>query len=370
MNFKINTQKKVDLVCKPLVFNLENELQKRELQELISSNTGLRIFDEIQIQIKDLIKCRNPKIKFSEELLEQYYDEYVQDNNLDEYGVWVYYPWSHNLVHLLNEKEFIEVRTNRNKHKITQEEQDLLATKKVGVIGLSVGQSVALTLAMERSFGELRIADFDTLELSNLNRIRTGVHNLSVPKTVTVAREIAEIDPYLKVTCFNEGIRENNMDTFFNDGGSLDVLIDECDSLDIKIKVRLKARELKIPVLMDTSDRGMLDIERFDLEPERPIFHGLVENDISVFLDDVNSVDFFELALKILDENKISSRMRSSIKEVGQTICTWPQLANDVIMGGGVTGNVTRELLLNGKVKSGRFYFDILKHVRKKRVLF
>ena len=29
---------------------------------------------------------------------------------------------------------------------------------------------------------------------------------------------------------------------------------------------------------MDTSDRGMLDIERFDLEPERSIFHGLVEH--------------------------------------------------------------------------------------------
>jgi ribosomal protein S18 acetylase RimI-like enzyme len=27
---------------------------------------------------------------------------------------------------------------------------------------------------------------------------------------------------------------------------------------------------------MDTSDRGLLDIERFDLEPERPIFHGLI----------------------------------------------------------------------------------------------
>ena len=27
---------------------------------------------------------------------------------------------------------------------------------------------------------------------------------------------------------------------------------------------------------MATSDRGLIDVERFDLEPERPIFHGLL----------------------------------------------------------------------------------------------
>ncbi|HPF91885.1 MAG TPA: hypothetical protein PLL57_14590, partial [Flavobacteriales bacterium] len=71
--------------------------------------------------------------------------------------------------------EFALVRTDRNRNKITREEQAILSSKKVGVIGLSVGQSVSLTLALERSFGEIRLADHDTLELSNLNRIRSGV---------------------------------------------------------------------------------------------------------------------------------------------------------------------------------------------------
>src|SRR5690606_18884411 len=113
-------------------------------------------------------------------------------------------------------------------YKITPEEQQVLAGKKVGVIGLSVGQSVSLTLAMERGLGELRIADFDELEITNLNRLRSGVQNLGLKKTVIVAREIAEIDPYLKVTCFHEGINNDNMESFLLDEGKLDVLIDEC----------------------------------------------------------------------------------------------------------------------------------------------
>ena len=77
-----------------------------------------------------------------------------------------------------------------------------------------MGQSVAVTIALERTCGELNIADYDILELSNLNRIRTGVCNLNLLKTIAVAREIAEIDPFIKVNCYHEGITENNIEDF------------------------------------------------------------------------------------------------------------------------------------------------------------
>lgn len=49
-------------------------------------------------------------------------DAYLGQTPPEEYGVWVYYPWSTRLVHLLDEAEFIELRTNRNKYKLTPEE--------------------------------------------------------------------------------------------------------------------------------------------------------------------------------------------------------------------------------------------------------
>ncbi|MGH2644487.1 MAG: ThiF family adenylyltransferase, partial [Chitinophagaceae bacterium] len=283
----------------------------------------------------------------------------------EDYGVWVYYPWNEKIVHLLDEKEFSTLRTNRNLYKITPEERDSLSTKLIGVIGLSVGQSVALVLAMERSFGELRIADFDTLDLSNMNRIRTGVHNLGLPKTVIVAREIAEIDPFLKVTCFPEGITESNIDEFLNINGRLDLLIDECDSLNIKILCRLKARHYGIPVLMDTSDRGMIDIERFDLEPERALFHGIIpENDFN----EINLNDpqlRVRLSLQIAGAASISERMKRSIPEIGKTIATWPQLASGVTLGGAAVGEISRKLLVGERIPSGRFYVDVEEIVKK-----
>jgi molybdopterin/thiamine biosynthesis adenylyltransferase len=212
---------------------------------------------------------------------------------------------------------------------------------------------------MERGFGELRLADFDTLELSNLNRIRTGVHNLAIPKVVIAAREIAEIDPFLKVNCYFEGITDENMHSFFTENGKLDLLVDECDSLDIKILARFKARELSIPVLMDTSDRGMLDVERFDLEPDRPLLHGTIENVDPENIKDLSTEDKIPVMLQMLGVENISLRAKASMLEVEQTINTWPQLASSVALGGAVGTDVCRRILLGQFHESGRYYIDL-----------
>ena len=230
-----------------------------EIIRSFKQDENIHLVEEIYSQLAELIELRNPVRDLEDWEIKAKVEEHLNGQDIAEYGIWVYYPWLRTMVHLLDEKEFAEVRTNRNKYKITEEEQETLSKKKIGVVGLSVGQSVSLTMAMERGFGELRIADFDELELTNLNRIRTGVHTLGLPKTTIVAREIAEIDPFLNVVVFDEGITEDNIDRFMGMNGEaepLDLIIDECDGLDIKILLREKAKQMNIPVVMDMSDRG------------------------------------------------------------------------------------------------------------------
>lgn len=123
---------------------------------------------------------------------------------MEEHGVWVYFPWNKTLVHLLDQEEFLFVRTNRNRDKITEQEQQILAKKKIGIIGLSVGQSVALTLAMERSVGELRLADFDCLELSK-ESLKDLTNQEKIPhvlKIVGYEGMSARLKESLAPTCF------------------------------------------------------------------------------------------------------------------------------------------------------------------------
>lgn len=352
------TQKSKDLY-KPLILRLSNQEDKSKFEQIIAQHNGLQVFDTIREQVAEFLKCIKPsaasvpKDEFQNTVSEKL-------GNSQEYGVWVYYPWANKLVHLLDEAEFVVVRTNRNKHKITEKEQQILGTKKIGVVGLSVGQSVSLTLAMERGFGELRIADFDELDLSNINRIRTGVQNITIKKTVIVAREIAEIDPFLTVVCFDKGITDDNIEEFLTGNGKLDLLIDECDSFDIKINARKIAKQLQIPVLMEGSDRGTIDIERFDLEPERPVLHGMVDHlDMEKFKDLKTFDEKIPYITAVTGFETLSTRMKASAVELMSSISTWPQLASAVTFGGGVSADLSRKILLNNLKISGRFFLDL-----------
>lgn len=349
----------LEKVCKPQILDLNFGVDT-EIMSKILCDKAPAVFDTLHIQIGEWIKVKNPSRKFSNQELEQQIEQELKSFQGQDYGVWVYYPWSNRMIHLLREEKFVEVRTSRNRNKITAEEQAILQKKKIAVIGLSVGQSVAYTLAQERICGELRLADYDTLELNNLNRIRSGLHHLGLLKVVGIARDISEIDPFLKVSCFPEGIHEANINSFFSDDGKVDLLIEESDSFDIKIISRFKARELGIPVLMEASDRCMVDVERFDHEPLRPILHGLVEHLSPASLKQLKTTeDKIPPMLDVLGLDSTSVRLRASMVEIEQTINTWPQLASAVTMGGGITADVARRILLGLFNDSGRYYVDI-----------
>src|SRR5271156_5405724 len=186
---------------------------------------------------------------------------------------WAYYPWRRTVVAVLGPRGFRAVRLDRNRNVVTTEEQARLGALRIGVAGLSAGHVIAHTLAAQGICGELRLADFDGLELSNLNRVPATVLDLGLNKAEVAARRIAELDPYLLVRVLDAGLTVDTVDEFLD---GLDVVVEECDSLDMKASLREGARARRIPVLMATSDRGLLDVERFDLEPQRPILHGLV----------------------------------------------------------------------------------------------
>jgi molybdopterin/thiamine biosynthesis adenylyltransferase len=275
-------------------------------------------------------------------------------------GRWAYYPWRRTLVGVLDRTPFVRLRTDRNRNKITAAEQERLSCLRVGVVGLSVGHAVAHTLALEGLCGELRLADFDGIEVSNLNRVPATLLDLGVNKAVVAARRIAELDPYVATAVFTAGVTPENLAEFLD---GLDVLVEECDSLDVKVLVREGARARRIPVLMETSDRGLLDVERFDLEPDRPLFHGLLGEVDSASLRALSTQDKVPHVLRILGAEELSTRLAASMVEVGRTLTTWPQLGGDVVLGGATVAAAVRRLGLGRELPSGRVRIDLDTHL-------
>ncbi|TFI43258.1 Rv1355c family protein [Rhodococcus sp. 1R11] len=274
----------------------------------------------------------------------------------EELPRWVHYPWRRTLVRVLGPRGFDRLRLDRNRNKITSEEQARFRGLRVGVVGLSVGHSVAHTLALEGLCGELRLADFDELDLSNLNRVPSSVFDLGVNKAIVAARRIAELDPYLKVQVFTNGVTVETLDDFLD---GLDLVVEECDSIDTKLLVRQHARARGIPVVMETSDGGVLDVERFDLEPDRPVFHGLLGDITTVDVADMTIEQKSTIAATLLDPSKLTARMIASVPEIGSTLSTWPQLGGDVALGGAAVTAAVRTFGRGEPLPSGRRRIDL-----------
>ncbi|MFI8100475.1 ThiF family adenylyltransferase [Streptomyces sp. NPDC086023] len=345
---------------RPDLFDLRQPGDAAAFEALLASGRVREVADTVAEQLVELVTCREPALRRSPEGVERAVAGQLAGRSLREYGTWVWYPWSGRLVHLLPREEFRLVRTDRNRGRIERPQQRHLLGRRVGIIGLSVGSSAALTFAMEGVAGAYKLADFDTLSVSNLNRLRAGVHHLGLNKCVIAARQMAEIDPWLDIEIFPRGLDGASMAEFFTGGhGSVDLLVEECDDPRVKLAAREWARRLRVPVVMDANDRGLLDVERFDLEPDRPLLHGILGDTTSEDLKDLSPQEKVDVILAMVDRNGISAELEASIARLGTTLSSWPQLASGVALGGALTAEAARRILLGLPRPSGRFYADL-----------
>jgi hypothetical protein len=170
------------------------------------------------------------------------------------------------------------------------------------------------------------------------------------------ARRIAELDPYLPVRIQDSGLTSDTVDEFLD---GLSVVVDECDSFDIKVTLRERARARGIPVLMATSDRGLVDVERFDLDPQRPILHGLLGDVDTATLASMTGGEQVPHLLRFLQAQHLSPRGAASLLEIDRTLSTWPQVSGDVVAGAPAIAEAVRRIGLGERMPSGRIRIDI-----------
>jgi hypothetical protein len=345
---------------RPRFFDLGVAEDVHALERLLETEPGLSVHDTITTQVAELLHSRSPAAKRERHREADIAAALLNGRDPATYGRWVHYPWRRALVHLLPEPEFIELRSSRNQLHVTPDEQRRLRTKTIGIVGLSVGHAMAVTLALEGVGGRFRLADFDRLELSNTNRVATGMTALGENKAVLAAQAMFEMDPYLDIAVDVQGVHEGNAEAFLTEGGRLDLLLEECDDLPMKLRLRELARRLRICVMTETSQGGILDIERFDLEPDRPPFHGLMGGMSAAELARLTTREKAPFVLQFLrGADRMSVTLAASLVEIERTLAGWPQLASAVTLGGGVVTDTARRLLLGRLQRSGRFQIDL-----------
>ena len=332
-----------------------SDRDQRRLDEL-ARDPAVIAMDTVLEQLEELVRSREPALQLGGPATSRRVQALLAGSAPELFGRWVFYPWSGRLIHVLPKPLHRELRLDRNRYKIATTEQVQLLSLRVAVAGLSVGRAVSSTLVREGLCGEIRLADFDAVSLSNLNRVAGGITDVGINKAVLAAREVAELDPYVRVVVHEDGVREDTLDGFLT---GVDVVVDECDDLAMKVLLRERARACRVPVVMVTSDRGLLDVERFDREPDREPFHGVLAGRRAADLRGLTTKQKVPYVLRILDAERMAPRAAASLVEVGETLSTWPQLASDVALGGAMAANAVRRIALGELVMSGRYEVDL-----------
>ena len=123
--------------------------------------------------------------------------------------------------------------------------QKRLKNAKVLVIGAGGLGSPALLYLAAAGVGTLGIAEFDTVDESNLQRqVIHGVSDIDKPKGQSAKESIVEINPYVEVVLHPERLDNDNVFDVFE---GYDLIIDGTDNFATRYMVNDAAYFLKIP---------------------------------------------------------------------------------------------------------------------------
>lgn len=317
---------------------------------------GASINDTIDTTLRELYYIENPQIDKRQPHDRARIDAYIEDKKMTMPSVYAYYPRYHAAVRIPEEETYYAVRTARNRNLILPDEQDAFRRFTVGIAGLSVGSAVAAHLVQSGGPKRMKFADHDTVELSNLNRMRATLLHIGMNKAEVAAELAWELDPFSEIEIWDSGISEESLPDFFCGDHPLQAFVDEMDSIPLKLAARIEARKRRIPVVMatDNGDSAIVDIERFDLEPERELFHGRVtENDLST--PPQTAAEFNAMVNKIVDPQFFTKRQLASVAEIGKTLSGVAQIATAANISGAAVAYVIRQIAHGDAIPSGRY---------------
>ncbi len=271
---------------------------------------------------------------------------------------WVYLPWQQALVRTLPPAEYYELLTSRNAILLPPAQQRSLKGLTIGIVGLSVGSNVARTLVQTGLGQVFKLADPDRVSLSNLNRIQADLRDVGENKALVATRSLYQLNPYLTIEAFDQGLGPWQLRDFFGGQKPLSVIIDECDDLQLKLYLRLIARALQIPLVMVTDNAYSVTCEvyRFDLDKNLGDFKNLPDFRFDDICQAYQSVEPLQMSVaeedafirSLVGEENLQAEMRLAAAErVKGRLSFWPQLGMTALVSGGIAGFLLTTLFTN-----------------------
>ena len=119
---------------------------------------------------------------------------------------------------------------------------ELIKSKKILLIGIGGVGSAALEALVRNGFNNIDIIDFDTIDITNLNRqLITNYRNVGNLKAEEAILRAKEINPSISINSIVKRLTVDEINKLLDN--NYDYIIDACD--DVKVKYALIEKSLK-----------------------------------------------------------------------------------------------------------------------------
>lgn len=133
---------------------------------------------------------------------------------------------------------------------IGKENMEKLQNSHVLVFGVGGVGGFAVEALVRAGIGEISVVDFDTIDITNLNRQIIATQDTIGKDKVEVIKERAlSINPNIKFHSFKEKFFKDKEDLFFSSGLKYDYIIDAIDIITAKLDLIEIANKYNIPII-------------------------------------------------------------------------------------------------------------------------
>lgn len=342
----------------PEIYNLELLEDQLKLESAFRGGKIARVFDHIDEIARDLFEHNHPELRSDVKGQTEYVNSAMFRGY--EYGSWVLFPWSADLVRFPNEKDYKELRTARFRELITENEQLELSLGRIAIFGMSVGSNLAVSLARNGVGGAFLLGDYDSPSVSNIGRAELDMRDLGAKKIDATAKRISYINPFAEQVHMTSGFDEDSpraVESF-----SPDIVGDEVDDMQISAQIRRLCAEMKVPyvTVSDVHDSVVMEICRHDLGSS-PLFAGAVSDTKAEKLASghLSKKEQESVFVKSIGYRHMTPRLINSSLEVGATLSGIPQLGSTALAAAGFATAAYRDILLGRDIKTGVYSLKI-----------
>ncbi len=148
---------------------------------------------------------------------------------------------------------------------IGEENYKKLNGASVIVFGVGGVGGFTVEALVRAGIGKLSVVDFDTVDITNLNRQVIATHNSVGKVKVDLIKERAlSINPNLEIKTYQKKFSHDTQDIFFQ-GKQYDYIVDAIDLVSCKLSLIERAKKDGIPIISSMGTGNKLDPTKFEV---------------------------------------------------------------------------------------------------------